>query len=212
MRRSSTWADAWEEEQLQGSGDPPSFVGGDALTLAPRDSTVSLGLSASRSQEYLACSDGRVHISCDSFSTSFESWCPENIGTPGGSEDRDSSPATPPLVEAGSRMPQVDAPSLVEAGSRTPPADAMPAVICVVPVVCLPYEVPPPPRHAPSFGSLGHPRACAAACKYAKKRGCKDGAQCTRCHLCVWSRHRERYTTRRKPHALEVAQWPAFTL
>lgn len=38
-----------------------------------------------------------------------------------------------------------------------------------------------------SAGSLGHPYKCCAPCKYAaKKRGCKDGAKCTRCHLCVW--------------------------
>jgi len=38
-----------------------------------------------------------------------------------------------------------------------------------------------------SQGSVGHPHSCAPACKYFKKqRGCKDGASCTRCHLCVW--------------------------
>jgi len=42
---------------------------------------------------------------------------------------------------------------------------------------------------APSVGSLGHPHHCANACKYAHKgRGCKDGASCTRCHLCPWRR------------------------
>jgi len=43
-----------------------------------------------------------------------------------------------------------------------------------------------------SQGSLGHPYQCAPACKYAtKKRGgiCKDGAACSRCHLCVWQQH-----------------------
>jgi len=40
---------------------------------------------------------------------------------------------------------------------------------------------------APSTGSIGHPFSCAAACKYIKKsRGCKDGADCDRCHLCAF--------------------------
>mmetsp|Transcript_22882 Transcript_22882/g.71999 ORF Transcript_22882/g.71999 Transcript_22882/m.71999 type:complete len:302 (-) Transcript_22882:193-1098(-) len=39
----------------------------------------------------------------------------------------------------------------------------------------------------PSAGSRGHPGSCAAPCKYHwKKRGCKDGATCGRCHLCPW--------------------------
>mmetsp|Transcript_81898 Transcript_81898/g.211002 ORF Transcript_81898/g.211002 Transcript_81898/m.211002 type:complete len:323 (+) Transcript_81898:47-1015(+) len=37
----------------------------------------------------------------------------------------------------------------------------------------------------PSRGSSGHPRQCAAACKYVrKKHGCRDGADCPQCHLC----------------------------
>jgi len=44
-------------------------------------------------------------------------------------------------------------------------------------------EVEPPP----SLGSIGHPHQCADACKYYwKARGCKDGADCNRCHLCTW--------------------------
>lgn len=40
---------------------------------------------------------------------------------------------------------------------------------------------------APSKGSIGHPHCCASACKYTKKaRGCKDGADCDRCHLCTF--------------------------
>jgi len=40
-----------------------------------------------------------------------------------------------------------------------------------------------------SLGSVGHPDSCAAACKYAfKSRGCKDGASCSRCHLCKWTK------------------------
>jgi len=46
-------------------------------------------------------------------------------------------------------------------------------------------DVPDPP----TVGSWGHPVSCAVACKYAyKARGCKDGANCTRCHLCPWRR------------------------
>jgi len=36
-----------------------------------------------------------------------------------------------------------------------------------------------------SAGSAGHPHCCNLPCKFAwKTRGCKDGAECTRCHLC----------------------------
>jgi hypothetical protein len=39
--------------------------------------------------------------------------------------------------------------------------------------------------NAPSPGSIGHPHHCEAACKYVKKpKGCKDGHNCSRCHLC----------------------------
>lgn len=41
-----------------------------------------------------------------------------------------------------------------------------------------------------SKGSVGHPHSCSEACKYVfKKRGCKDGENCDRCHLCDWKRH-----------------------
>jgi hypothetical protein len=41
-----------------------------------------------------------------------------------------------------------------------------------------------------SVGSVGHPHCCGEPCKYASKpRGCKDGAQCKRCHICKWTRH-----------------------
>jgi len=43
---------------------------------------------------------------------------------------------------------------------------------------------------AESSGSLGHPFRCHLPCKFftKSKRGCKDGSQCTRCHLCKWSK------------------------
>jgi len=41
--------------------------------------------------------------------------------------------------------------------------------------------------NAPSKGSIGHPHYCASGCKYVKKpRGCKDGANCDRCHICSY--------------------------
>lgn len=51
-----------------------------------------------------------------------------------------------------------------------------------------------------SRGSVGHPYSCAEACKYAMKaRGCKDAADCNRCHLCTWKK-----SDRKK--ALQAAQ------
>jgi len=51
------------------------------------------------------------------------------------------------------------------------------------------YEVPA----CPSVGSLGHPHNCAKACKYHfKGQRCKDGQNCTRCHLCAWTRWSEK--------------------
>jgi len=44
-----------------------------------------------------------------------------------------------------------------------------------------------------SVGSMGHPFSCNVACKYnSKKSGCKDGKQCSRCHLCPWRRSCEK--------------------
>lgn len=54
-------------------------------------------------------------------------------------------------------------------------------------------EVLPPPRSTVSRGSVGHPERCNRACKYAwRSRGCKDGENCVRCHLCRWRRATER--------------------
>lgn len=45
----------------------------------------------------------------------------------------------------------------------------------------------------PCIGSIGHPLSCAEPCKFfSKARGCKDGANCTRCHLCLWNRYHTR--------------------
>mmetsp|Transcript_79334 Transcript_79334/g.233059 ORF Transcript_79334/g.233059 Transcript_79334/m.233059 type:complete len:500 (-) Transcript_79334:40-1539(-) len=43
-----------------------------------------------------------------------------------------------------------------------------------------------------SVGSAGHPRSCNAPCKYARRKGgCREGAQCWKCHICRWSRKRD---------------------
>lgn len=50
-----------------------------------------------------------------------------------------------------------------------------------------------PTQEVLSLGSRGHPSSCGGACKYNKlRKGCKEGAGCSRCHLCVWSRQSER--------------------
>lgn len=54
-----------------------------------------------------------------------------------------------------------------------------------------PSEIPVPTENAinSSKGSIGHPLSCNEPCKYAlKSRGCKDGADCDRCHLCKWKK------------------------
>jgi hypothetical protein len=55
------------------------------------------------------------------------------------------------------------------------------------PVPCSPQSLEP--NVVLSQGSIGHPDSCSEACKYASRaRGCKDGADCDRCHLCEWKR------------------------
>lgn len=62
-----------------------------------------------------------------------------------------------------------------------------------------------------SLGSVGHPEACAAPCKYAAKpKGCKDGPTCSRCHLCRWSRQVD-ISKRGTPHDTEPCYVP-FTI
>lgn len=56
-------------------------------------------------------------------------------------------------------------------------------------------DAPAAMDQCPSVGSIGHPYTCAEACKFhPKDRGCKDGALCTRCHVCRWSRYPKRRT------------------
>eukprot|EP00443_Scrippsiella_acuminata_P030544 CAMPEP_0115228152 /NCGR_PEP_ID=MMETSP0270-20121206/31521_1 /TAXON_ID=71861 /ORGANISM="Scrippsiella trochoidea, Strain CCMP3099" /LENGTH=379 /DNA_ID=CAMNT_0002642641 /DNA_START=69 /DNA_END=1208 /DNA_ORIENTATION=+ len=51
--------------------------------------------------------------------------------------------------------------------------------------------LPPPVSHQSfltSVGSIGHPDGCSGPCRFAHtKKGCRNGAQCTHCHHCVWS-------------------------
>lgn len=57
------------------------------------------------------------------------------------------------------------------------------------------------PADAPahSVGSMGHPHSCALPCKYARGgRACKEGATCSRCHLCPWSRSVEQHARARR--------------
>lgn len=59
----------------------------------------------------------------------------------------------------------------------------------------------------PSIGSVYHPHGCAQPCKYfAKAKGCKDGMNCTRCHLCVWVREGKSRKKPRGKHTDEVAE------
>lgn len=48
-----------------------------------------------------------------------------------------------------------------------------------------------------SKGTIGHPHSCRGlGCKFAsKERGCREGADCLRCHLCIWSRASEKAAT-----------------
>merc|ERR1719253_550386 len=54
-------------------------------------------------------------------------------------------------------------------------------------------------ENAPSQGSIGHPHHCADSCKYFwKQRGCKDGANCSHCHVCVYRHNKHRKSGRDK--------------
>jgi len=58
---------------------------------------------------------------------------------------------------------------------------------------CAPLDGAGPPKSPKavlSVGSVGHPISCQEPCKYVRKnRGCKDGADCNRCHVCFWNRY-----------------------
>lgn len=59
-------------------------------------------------------------------------------------------------------------------------------------IVTSPQKTVPVIVQHTSFGSIGHPMTCAPACKYIKRKGgCREGANCAKCHMCFWSRHPE---------------------
>jgi hypothetical protein len=43
-----------------------------------------------------------------------------------------------------------------------------------------------------SVGTRGHPHQCGPPCRYVRRKGgCRDGANCTSCHACLWQRDRQ---------------------
>lgn len=87
-------------------------------------------------------------------------------------------------------------PGLAAQPAQKAPPSPMPAPANVIQVIDAP--VPPPPAPVAdatvdparrSAGTHGHPFTCNDACKYVRRKsGCRDGANCTQCHLCQWSR------------------------
>jgi len=52
----------------------------------------------------------------------------------------------------------------------------------------------------PSPGSVGHPYACKAPCRFQHRgKGCKDGSKCDKCHLCRFTRAVARQKGVQKP-------------
>jgi len=60
----------------------------------------------------------------------------------------------------------------------------------------------------PSEGSQGHPHCCRPACKFHwRPKGCKDGANCTRCHICRYTRSDARVKVmRQSPDSVDYSQ------
>jgi len=125
------------------------------------------------------------------------------------------TPSPPPLHE------KLGCGEAVLAGMQTPPEQAFcdfnthleSAALVPLPLADIqpPPGLPPPPgltlgRQQPlqlscsaafqegvSAGSMEHPHACAAPCRYIKRKGgCREGASCPKCHLCFWQRGVER--------------------
>lgn len=64
----------------------------------------------------------------------------------------------------------------------------------VVPPTFCPWAAAANFPESVSRGSDGHPYRCGGGCKYFwKPKGCKDGEECTRCHICTYSRWQERH-------------------
>jgi len=58
----------------------------------------------------------------------------------------------------------------------------------------------------PSCGSAGHPHACAAPCRYVKRKGgCRDGVRCRACHLCFWRRDENSNKTQQEQGSADVS-------
>jgi len=92
-------------------------------------------------------------------------------------------PPGPPADLSG--LPPVPAPAQPAASATTCPPVPKPE-----------YESSPETEpEKMSVGSMGHPVSCSRGCKYVwKPKGCKDGANCKRCHYCPWRRATERET------------------
>eukprot|EP00419_Tripos_fusus_P001534 CAMPEP_0172678130 /NCGR_PEP_ID=MMETSP1074-20121228/15165_1 /TAXON_ID=2916 /ORGANISM="Ceratium fusus, Strain PA161109" /LENGTH=184 /DNA_ID=CAMNT_0013496087 /DNA_START=91 /DNA_END=645 /DNA_ORIENTATION=- len=89
--------------------------------------------------------------------------------------NREEVPIAPPSTAIGANQTECVEIFLATAVSEEPHGE-------------VPSDLQPPPRTV-SYGSVGHPLSCGGPCKYAwKRRGCKDGTKCNRCHLCEWRR------------------------
>lgn len=82
---------------------------------------------------------------------------------------------------------------------QVPPDFMVPQQVPPVPAPPVPQaSTMPAQTHTRSIvvskGTIGHPHSCRGlGCKFAsKERGCREGAECPRCHLCVWSRASEK--------------------
>lgn len=105
-------------------------------------------------------------------------------------------------LQTGEDCDSVSTTATSDAACRTPPSDGALELDESISKDC-----PPPPllcgpatggvgaAYEFSAGSVGHPHKCQGPCKYArKKRGCKDGLACSRCHLCTWVHKRNSNT------------------
>lgn len=61
-----------------------------------------------------------------------------------------------------------------------------------------------------SCGTIGHPYTCAPACRYVRRKvGCKNGADCPNCHVCLWTRE-ALDQQQKQPPSPEAWQRPAI--
>lgn len=104
-----------------------------------------------------------------------------------------------PQMSQMSQCPQVDFMVPPQGPSVPPVPGPVPGVPGVPGVPAFPQASTMPAQTQPrsivvSKGTIGHPHSCRGlGCKFAsKERGCREGADCPRCHLCVWSRASEK--------------------